>query len=176
MLTSVPVTVLGNVYTSLSLVQGSTGDLAALGAKLGMVAQDPNGTKFSCLVQYNPSGTGGSLAAADGQCLRLIGDPKASSLNYVVDVTTAAGQTVFGVNDNSNSAVAVGNYFWVTISGPCAPLLATTIAAQTMVNASSTQGTLAAASSSAANQQTNIRSQASSGSGGKTDCYIYGGL
>jgi hypothetical protein len=174
MLTSVPVTTLGQVYSTLSLVQGTSGDLAALGAQLGMVAQVANTPKFAMLVQYNSSSSNGTMTAADGTALKLVADPVASVSNYIVDWTSAASNIMLGCNDNSTFSVPVGYYFWITIGGPAQIKLAASISAFAMVNASSTAGQLAAASTTAANQQTNIQATAASGgSGGKTDCYIY---
>lgn len=171
MLTSVSPTTFTAVYSTLSLVQGTSGDLAALGAQLGDVGQTPNALSFKMLVQYNASSSNGTMTAADGTALKFTGDPGAG--NYIVDWVTAAGDATIGTNDNSGQSVPVGSYFWITFKGKAQAKLTTTIAAFKQVNAGSTAGSLSASSTTAANQQTNIFSTASSGSGGKTDIWIY---
>jgi len=173
MITSVPVSVFGNVYSSLSLVQGTSGDLAALGATLGSIAQVPNTGKLVMLVQFKATSTylSGTLAAADGSAMKFTSDPVASSANYIVDAVTTAGDFMIGCNDNSSTTVPKGYYFWITIKGPAQILCTTTIAAFTQVAPGATAGQLSAYTSSYGSG--NIQTMASSGSGGKTDCFIY---
>lgn len=136
------------------------------GLAVGEVVQFQNIGRLRMLVQYNPSASG---ALAANAAVKFIGTAGA----YVVDEVAAAGDSVLGVNDLAGTTIPVGNYFWITIKGPCFPLLTTTISAGTIVNPGATAGSLSAASATAANQQTNIESLASSGSGGATACWIY---
>jgi hypothetical protein len=171
MLTPVNSVIVSAVYSSLSLVQGSTGDLAALGAVLGAPYQGSNKWRLHMLVQFNSASTynSGVLNAGDGTALKLIADPVASGSNYIVDATSAAGNMVFGVNDVSGQNVTKGYYFWITFKGYCQALCAASISAFTVIGTTATAGTLGTYASGGPF----VYTLAASGSGGgKTDCWI----
>ena len=90
---------------------------------------------------------------------------------FQVTACSAANQYILGVNDNAGQAIPSGSYFWITIKGKCAPLVAASIAINTFVVSSATSGTLAAAAAGTS-LQANIFLLAASGAGGATLAYI----
>lgn len=149
----------GTVYgVSLNVSALPTGS----GLIVGQKAILPNGKEVT-LVQNNPSGA----TIAKNAALNLL------NASFQCNATPATANTIViqGCNDNANSTIVVGNFFFMTERGLFVPLVAASVATQTMVNSSATIGTLAAASASTANQTTNIMSLAASGAGGATNCY-----
>lgn len=158
MLTSTTVDSGSAVYTSLPV---------GLGLTAGMIIQDPNTAHFRILVQNNSSGSTIANNAA------LIWTTASNATGYLVDASTAAAQVIAGVNDLANSTIAAGSFFWMTYKGPATVLVAASVSSGVQVVTSSTAGQLGAASTSAANQMTNVIVRAASGSGGATAAWIF---
>ena len=167
MLTSTTWGAKSDVYSSLTTASGNV-NVDVAGLVPGMVVQTANTPHFRMLVQFDPAAASTTCAAYAAVKFKA-----GYTSSYIVQATSGAGDMALGVNDLAAVAIAAGQYFWITIQGPCTVLATTTISSQVMVNAGSSAGALSAASSTAANQQTNIVLQASSGSGGATAAYIF---
>lgn len=129
------------------------------GMQLGMKRLSKDGLTECTFVQA------GAAVAANKMC-------KLNGANYVVIPTILVTDIGLGCNDRNGTTVPANSYFWLATKGYMSPLLAAGIAAESTVQPSVVSGQLAA-NGATDNNQTNIVSQAASGAGGATLCFLH---
>lgn len=139
--------------------------LAAVGLKVGMIADVPNTAKKVMLVRNDASGATLAQYAA-------VKFKAGSATSYVVTATAGVTDLMLGVNDNYAGTILVGEYFWATIKGHCTVLMAAAVGADVAVAPSATGATLDAAAAGTVSNL-NCQSTAASGAGGATAAYIH---